>query len=202
MGQLKEYVVSLPGVLFWSFFLHWAFFRSISSNWQDFEIFRNQNFRKLFIKNIGCIKQPRTLYVCVLQATFTLSSERSNAWKWSYDKHYEPEFTLLNIVWVGNILDGFFWITIIRVGIFQVGVILGGNFPGGSYPGWEFSRWELSWPGIFRVGVILAGNCPGWSYPGWEFSLVGVLRVGFSGGNHPGGNFPGGSFPSTYSANR
>ena len=138
----------------------------------------------------------------MLQATFTLSSERSNAWKWSYDKHYEPEFILLNIVWVGNILDGFFWITIIRVGIFQVGVILGGNFPGGSYPGWEFSRWELSWPGIFRVGVILAGNCPGWSYPGWEFSLVGVLRVGFSGGNHPGGNFPGGSFPSTYSANR
>ena len=174
-----------------------SIFWSISSNWQDFEIFRNQNFRKLFIKNIGCIKQPRTLYVCVLQATFTLSSERSNAWKWSYDKHYEPEFTLLNIVWVGNILDGFFWITIIRVGIFQVGVILAG-----SYPGWEFSRWELSWLGIFRVGVILAGNCPGWSYPGWEFSLVGVLRVGFSGGNHPGGNFPGGSFPSTYSANR
>ena len=171
------------------FFLHWAFFRSISSNWQDFEIFWDKNFRKLFIKNIGCIKQPRTLYVCVLQATFILSSERNNAWKWSYDKHYGPEFTLLNIVWVGNVLDGFFWITIIRVGIFRVGVILGGNFPGGSYPGWEFSRWELSWPGIFRVGVILAGNCPGGSYPGWGFSLVGVLRVGIFQGESSGWEF-------------
>ena len=32
------------------------------------------NFRKLFMKNIGCIKQPRTLYVCMLQDIFTSSS--------------------------------------------------------------------------------------------------------------------------------
>ena len=99
-----------------------------------------ENFRKLFIKNIGCIKQPRTLYICVLQATFSLSSDRNNAWEWSYGKHDEPEFTGLNILWVGTILDEISWIAIVRVGIF--------------------------WVGIFQVGVILGGNFPGWSYPG------------------------------------
>ena len=64
----------------------------------------------------------------------------NNAWEWSYGKHDEQEFTELNIVWVGTILNRIFWIAIIRVGIFQVGVILGGsfsggNFPDGSYPG-------------------------------------------------------------------
>ena len=63
----------------------------------------------------------------------------NNAWEWSYGKHVEQKFTGLNIFWVGTILDGIFWIAIIRVGIFQVGifqegVILGGNSPGGSYP--------------------------------------------------------------------
>ena len=86
----------------------------------------------------------------------------NNAWEWSYGKYDEQEFTGLNIVWVGTILDRIFWIAIIRVGIFWVGVILGGNFPGG----------------IVRVGVILDGNCPIGSYPGWEFSLVEVFRMG------------------------
>ena len=81
-------------------------------------------------------------------------------------KHYEWEFTRLNIVWVGTLLDGIFLIAIIRVGIFWVVIILSGNFlgrncPGGSYPGWEFSGWELSW-----VGIFLGGNCP-----------VGIIRA-------------------------
>ena len=63
----------------------------------------------------------------------------NNSWEWSYGKHDEQEFTGLNIAWAGTILDGIFWIAIIRVGIFQVGVILGGSFPGGSCPGWELS---------------------------------------------------------------
>ena len=121
----------------------------------------------------------------------------NNPWEWSYGKHDEQEFTGLNIVWVGTILDRIFWIAIIWVGIFWVGnfqvgiflegVILGVSFPGGSYPGWKFSRWELSWVGIFRVGDILGGNFLWWGFFGWELS----------GENHPDGNFPGGSFPST-----
>ena len=92
----------------------------------------------------------------------------NNAWEWSYGKHDEQEFTELNIVWVGTILNRIFWIAIIRVGtfwvgIFQVGVILGRNFPG--------------------------GNCPGGSYPGWEFSLVGVFRVGIVQGKSSGWEF-------------
>ena len=78
----------------------------------------------------------------------------NNAWEWSYGKHDEQEFTGLNIVWVGTILDGIFWIAIIRVGIFQVGVILGGNFLW-----WGFSRWELS------GGNHPCGNFPGGSFP-------------------------------------
>ena len=113
----------------------------------------------------------------MLQATFTLSSERNNVWEWSYGKHDEPEFTSLNIVCVGNILDGLFWITIIRVGILWVGFILSGNFAGGSYPGWEFSgwelpRWELSGVGIFFGGGFPGGNCPG------GIILVEIIRVG------------------------
>ena len=77
----------------------------------------------------------------------------------------------MNIVWVGTILDGIFWIAIIRVRISPVG--------------------------FARVGVILGGNCQGGSYPDWEFSLVGLSRWELSAGNHPSGNFPGGSFPST-----
>ena len=88
----------------------------------------------------------------------------NKAWEWSYGKYDEQEFTGLNIVWVGTILDGIFWIAIIWVGIFQVGVILdgsfpGGNFPGGSYPGWGISGWEL-----FR------GNHPGGSFPSTKFT--------------------------------
>ena len=111
----------------------------------------------------------------MLQATFTLSLDRNNAWEWSYGKHDKSEFTGLNIVLVGCILDVIFWIAIIRVGIFQVGVVLGGNFPGENFP-----DGSLTWVGIFlvgivRVGVILGGNfpggnCPGGSYPGWGFS--------------------------------
>ena len=60
-------------------------------------------------------------------------------------KHDEWEFTRLNIVSVGTVLDRIFWIGIIRLGIFGVIIILGGNFsgenfPGGSYPGWKFSE--------------------------------------------------------------
>ena len=121
------------------------------------------------------------LYVCVLQATFTLSSDTigNNAWEWSYGKHDEQEFTGLNIVWVETILDGIFWIAIIRVGffqvgVFQVGVILGGNFPGGdcpggSYPGWKLSGWELSWVRISLVGVFQVVIVRGESSR-WEFS--------------------------------
>ena len=109
----------------------------------------------------------------------------NNVWEWSYGKHDEQEFTGLNIALVGTILDGVFWIAIIRVGIFwvgifQVGVIVGGCFPGGSYPGQELSGWELSWVGTVRLGVILGANFPWWWFSGW----------GLSGGNHPGGSFP------------
>ena len=72
---------------------------------------------------------------------------------------------------MGTILDGIFWIAIIRV--------------------------RISPAGIVRVGVILGENCQGGSYPEWEFSLVGFPGWELSAGNHPGGNFPGGSFPST-----
>ena len=96
----------------------------------------------------------------------------NNAWEWSYGKHEEQKFTDLNIVWVGTILDGMFWIAIIRVGIFQVGVILGGSFQGGSYPGWKFSRWELTWVGIFFGGGFSGGNCPG------GIIQAGIFRVG------------------------
>ena len=89
----------------------------------------------------------------MLQVTFTLYSERNNAWEWSYGKHDEPKFTGLNIVWVGTILDGILWITIIRVGIFQVKVILGENFLR-----WGFSGWELS-----------GGNHPGGNFQGGSF---------------------------------
>ena len=106
----------------------------------------------------------------------------NNAWEWSYGKHDEQEFTGLNIVWVGTILDGIFWIAIIWVGIFQVGiflveVILGGSFPGGNFPG-----------GIVRVGVILVGNFLWW----------GVFRVGTFRRSSSGWEFPGGRFPSTH----
>ena len=64
----------------------------------------------------------------------------NNAWEWSHGKNDEQEFIGLNVVWVGTILDGIFWIAIIWmgifwVGIFQVGVILGGSFLGESFPG-------------------------------------------------------------------
>ena len=98
----------------------------------------------------------------------------NNAWEWSYGKHDEQEFTGLNIVWVGTILDGIFWIAIIRVGIFQVGIFQVGIFRvgtvwvrvilGGSYP-----RWEFSLLGIFRVGIV-RGESSGWEFSGWEFS--------------------------------
>ena len=85
--------------------------------------------------------------------------------------------TGLNIVWMGTILDGTFWIAKIQVGIFwvgifQVGVILGGNCLSGSHPGWEFFGWEL---------------------PGLELSWVEIC----SGGGFSGGNFLGESFSST-----
>ena len=100
----------------------------------------------------------------------------NNAWEWSYGKYDEQEFTGLNIVWVGTILDRIFWIAIIRVGIFWVGIFRVG-----------LSGWELSWMGIVRLEVILGGNFLWWRFSGWELS----------GGNHPGWNFPGGSFRST-----
>ena len=108
-------------------------------------------------------------------------------------KYDEWEFARLNIVWLGTVLNGIFWIRIIWVEIFWVGIILGGNFPGGnclggSYPSREFSKWELSWVGIFRVGVILGGNLLWWEFSGLELS----------GGNHLGGNFLSGSFYVTH----
>ena len=86
-------------------------------------------------------------------------------------KHDVWEFTRLNIVWVGNVLDKSFWIGIIWVKIFRMGIILGENFlggnsPGGSYPGWEFSGWELSLVRIFFAGSFPVENCP-----------VGTIRV-------------------------
>ena len=70
---------------------------------------------------------------------------------------------------MGTILDGIFWIAIIRVRISPVGVILGGNCQGGSYPEWEFSLvgfsgWELS-----------AGNHPGGNFPGGSFPSTLIL---------------------------
>ena len=58
----------------------------------------------------------------------------NNTWGCSDGKPEKQKFTGLNIVLVGTILDGIFWIAIIRVGIFQVR-FPGWNFPGGSYPG-------------------------------------------------------------------
>ena len=133
----------------------------------------------------------------MLQAAFIPCPQiGNNAWEWFYGKHDEQEFTGLNIVWVETILDGLFWIAIIRVGIFQVGifyelswvgvfqvwifqvgVILSGNFPGGnypcgSYPGWELSRWDLSW-----VGIFFGGGFPGGNFLG-GIIRVGIFRVG------------------------
>ena len=59
-------------------------------------------------------------------------------------EHDEWEFTRLNNVWVGTVLDGIFWIGKIRVEIILGGNFPDGNCPGGSYPEWEFSAWELS----------------------------------------------------------
>ena len=84
----------------------------------------------------------------------------NNPWEWSYGKHDEQEFTGLNIVWVGTILDGIFWITIIWVGIFQMGVTWVGIFRV------RLSGWELSWVGIVRVKVILGGIFFGGSFSG------------------------------------
>ena len=53
-------------------------------------------------------------------------------------KHDEWEFTRLNIVWFGTVLDRIFWIGIIRVEIFRVGIIMGGNFTGGNCPGGSY----------------------------------------------------------------
>ena len=96
----------------------------------------------------------------------------NNAWEWSYGKHDEQEFTELNIVWVGTISEGIFWIAIIR---------------------WEFSGWEFSRGGVILGENVLGGNCPsgsyhGWKLSGWELSWV---RIFF------GGDFPGGNFSST-----
>ena len=89
-------------------------------------------------------------------------------------KDYDQKFTGLNIAWVGTILDGIFWIAIIRVrifwvGIFQVGVILGGNFPGENFPGGSYPGWEFSLVWVFRVGVV-QGESSWWEFSGWEFS--------------------------------
>ena len=92
----------------------------------------------------------------MLQATFNLSSDRNNAWEWSYGKHDEPECTGLNIVWVGTILDGIFWIAIIRVEILWVGIF----------------QVELTWVGIFWVGVILGRNFPGGNLPGGSYPVL------------------------------
>ena len=56
-------------------------------------------------------------------------------------KHDEWGFTGLNIVWVGTILDGIFWIRIIRVVIVRVGVVLAGNLSGGNCPGETYPEW-------------------------------------------------------------
>ena len=77
-------------------------------------------------------------------------------------KHDEWEFTRLNIVWFGTVLDRIFWIGIIGVEIFRVGIIMVG----------------ILQVEIVQLGVILSGNFLGGSYPGWEFSLVGVFWVG------------------------
>ena len=74
-------------------------------------------------------------------------------------KHDDSEFTRLNIVWVGNISDGIFWIGIMWVGIFwmeifEVGVVLVRVILGGNFPSLGFSGWELS-----------GGNHPGGSFP-------------------------------------
>ena len=87
----------------------------------------------------------------------------NNAWEWSYGKHDEQEFTALNIVWVGTILDRIFWIPIIRVGIFWVGIFQVGTFQvgailDGNFLWWRFSGWELS-----------GENHPGGSFPSTLF---------------------------------
>ena len=95
-----------------------------------------------------------------LRLLFPCPQIGNNVWEWSYGKHDEQEFTRLNIVWLGTILDRIFWIAIIRVGIVRVGDILDGNFLL-----WEFSGWELS-----------GGNHPGGNFPCGSFpsTITGV----------------------------
>ena len=50
-------------------------------------------------------------------------------------KHDEWEFTRLNIVWVGTVLDEILWIGIIRMGFSWMVIILGRNFSGWNCPG-------------------------------------------------------------------
>ena len=88
-------------------------------------------------------------------------------------KHDEWEFTGLNIVWVGTILDGISWI-----GFFLVAIVLGGNFPcencpSQSYPeweisAWELSGWELSWVGLFRMEIVRVGIVR-WEISRWQY---------------------------------
>ena len=85
------------------------------------------------------------MFVCSSYFYFVVSWEMTRGNNLN-SKHDEWEFTRLNIVWVGTVLDEIFWIGITWVGIFWVVIILVGNFPGGncpsgSYPGWEFSGW-------------------------------------------------------------
>ena len=133
------------------------------------------NFAKLFINNISCIKQPRTLYVVCSRYFYLVVSWELTRGNNLNAKHDEWKFTRLNIVWVETVLDGIFSIGVIWMGIFCVVIILRGNFPGGNCPGGSYPGWELS----------------GWEFSEWELSWELPSR------NHLGGNFPGRSFPST-----
>ena len=68
----------------------------------------------------------------------------NDTWNNLNGKHDELEFTRLNIVWVGTVLDEIFWMV-----IFWVVIILGANFPGGNCPV------GIIRVAIFRMGVFL-----------------------------------------------
>ena len=74
------------------------------------------------------------MFVCSIYFNLVVSWEMTRGNNLN-GKHDEWEFTRLNIVWVGTVLDEIFWIGIIRVGISWMVIILGRNFSGWNCPG-------------------------------------------------------------------
>ena len=98
------------------------------------------NFRKLFIMIIVCIKKAsNALRLCASSYFYLVVSWEITRGNDLNGKHDEWEFTELNTVWVRTILDGIFWIGVISwVGIFWLGIAWWES------SGWQFCGWEFS----------------------------------------------------------